>query len=327
MNIKKTLVITSGEPAGIGPEVSLRAAWQTRHDAACAILGDAVLFQTLANDLQIPIYCHDSIAAYLNAEKNSEKIHLINYPLLEKPILGKPSSSNAPVILKMLADASQACLQGIFSAMVTAPLQKSSIQQSGIAFTGHTEYLAQLTNTAKVVMMLASPQLRVALATTHLPLRAVANAITEDHLLATLKIIHHDLQKHFAIKNPVILVCGLNPHAGENGGLGDEEKTIIEPALNKARALQIDARGPYAADTLFQAKYLDTADCVLAMYHDQALPVLKAMYFDSTVNMTLGLPIIRTSPDHGTALDIAGKYTANINSMVAAILSAWGMAL
>jgi 4-hydroxythreonine-4-phosphate dehydrogenase len=222
---------------------------------------------------------------------------------------------------------------GWFDAIVTAPLQKSTINQAGVAFSGHTEYLAEKTGTPRVVMMLAGqpsggqPYLRVALATTHLPLRDVPGAITQEGLGQVLDILYHDLRAKFGIAAPRILVTGLNPHAGENGYLGREEIEVIEPALAAARARGIDARGPYPADTLFQPKYLQDADCVLAMYHDQGLPVLKHATFGRGINVTLGLPLIRTSVDHGTALDLAaqGLGHADCGSMEEAIRAAMHM--
>jgi 4-hydroxythreonine-4-phosphate dehydrogenase len=234
--------------------------------------------------------------------------------------------------LQTLDLAIEGTLHGWFDAIVTAPLQKSTINDAGVAFTGHTEYLAEKTGTPQVVMMLAggeAPALRVALATTHLPLKDVPAAITFDSLMRTLDILHQDLQRKFGLAKPRILVTGLNPHAGEGGYLGREEIDVIAPVLQAAQAKGIDATGPYPADTLFQPKYLEQADCVLAMYHDQGLPVLKHASFGRGVNITLGLPIIRTSVDHGTALDLAaaGVGHADHGSMIEAIKAAAQMAL
>lgn len=232
-------------------------------------------------------------------------------------------------MLDLLDAAIDGALAGEYDAIVTAPLQKSTINDACVPFTGHTEYLAERTRTPHVVMMLAGTgerPLRVALATTHLPLRDVSAALTIDGLADTLSIIDRDLRGSFGLAAPRILVTGLNPHAGEHGYLGREEIDVIEPALERARAAGIDARGPYPADTLFQPRYLEHADCVLAMFHDQGLPVLKYATFGEGINVTLGLPIIRTSVDHGTALDLAGTGRADPGSLVAAIDTAVTMA-
>jgi 4-hydroxythreonine-4-phosphate dehydrogenase len=247
---------------------------------------------------------------------------------------GQLDARNGRAVLATLDLAIEGCNAGWFDAIVTAPLQKSTINDAGIAFSGHTEYLAEKTGTPKVVMMLAGspgenqPYLRVALATTHLPLKDVPAALTRETLTQVLDILHADLRTKFGIAAPRILVTGLNPHAGENGYLGREEIEVIEPVLEDARARGIDARGPYPADTLFQQKYLQDADAVLAMYHDQGLPVLKHATFGRGVNITLGLPLIRTSVDHGTALDLAaqGLGLADCGSMETAIDTAVLMA-
>jgi len=248
---------------------------------------------------------------------------------------GRLDPENGRAVLATLDLAIEGCERGWFDAIVTAPLQKSTINDAGVAFSGHTEYLAEKTGTAKVVMMLAGapagdqPYLRVALATTHLPLKDVPGALTRENLTQVLDILHADLTTKFGIAAPVILVTGLNPHAGENGYLGREEIDVITPVLEAARARGIDARGPYPADTLFQPKYLKDADCVLAMYHDQGLPVLKHATFGRGINITLGLPLIRTSVDHGTALDLAaqGLGLADCGSMIEAIRAAMHMVL
>jgi 4-hydroxythreonine-4-phosphate dehydrogenase len=232
-------------------------------------------------------------------------------------------------VLGLLDTAIDGAVSGRFDAIVTAPLQKSTINDAGVPFTGHTEYLAERTHTPRVVMMLAGMgdrPLRVALATTHLPLKDVSAALTVDGIVETLSIIDRDLKALFGLQKPRILVTGLNPHAGENGYLGREEIDVITPALLQARALGIDAPGPYPADTLFQPRYLKDADCVLAMFHDQGLPVLKFATFGEGINITLGLPIIRTSVDHGTALDLAGTGRADPGSLMVAIDTAVAMA-
>jgi 4-hydroxythreonine-4-phosphate dehydrogenase len=247
-------------------------------------------------------------------------------PTAGKVIAGQPNHNNASYVLQTLDAAIASCQSGDCQAMVTGPVQKSIINEAGISFSGHTEYLADKTNSATVVMMLATNQLRVALATTHLPLREVADAISGELLTQVLNVLHSDLQSKFNIAEPVILVCGLNPHAGENGHLGREEIEIIEPVLHQLREQSMNIIGPLPADTLFTNKHLQAADAVLAMYHDQGLPVLKYQGFGRAANITLGLPIIRTSVDHGTALDLAATGTADNGSMVTAIAVALQMA-
>ncbi|HEU4850675.1 MAG TPA: 4-hydroxythreonine-4-phosphate dehydrogenase PdxA [Telluria sp.] len=334
---RPAIAITTGEPAGIGPEISVRAAWALRHEANCILLGDSALLALTASQIDPAI----SIAALsVQAVRNGgipafgpERLTVIDVPL-ETPVRpGVLDPANGRAVLATLDLAIEGIRRGWFSAMATAPLQKSTINDAGIAFSGHTEYLAEKTGTPKVVMMLAGPlasgtELRVALATTHLPLKDVPAAITREGLGEVLDIVDRDLRQRFGIAAPRILVAGLNPHAGEGGYLGREEIDTIGPALEAARARGIDARGPYPADTLFQPKYLDDADCVLAMYHDQGLPVLKHATFGRGVNITLGLPLVRTSVDHGTALDIAARGTgiADSASMEHAVRTALAMA-
>ena len=232
---------------------------------------------------------------------------------------GQLSAANAPYVVQCLERAVEGCLQGDFAGMVTGPVQKSIINEAGISFSGHTEFLAKRSGTGRVVMMLASDSLRVALVTTHLALRDVPDAITRETVKSSLEILHAELQRKFAIAQPRILVCGLNPHAGEMGHLGKEEQTILEPVLEDCRRQGMKIQGPLPADTLFTAAYLDQADAVLAMYHDQGLAPLKALSFGAAVNITLGLPFIRTSVDHGTALPLAGSGKAKAGSFRAAI--------
>jgi len=254
----------------------------------------------------------------------------IEHHALSVPVTaGTLNAANGRYVLGLLDTAIDGAVSGRFDAIVTAPLQKSTINDAGVPFTGHTEYLAERTHTPRVVMMLAGMgdrPLRVALATTHLPLKDVSAALTVDGIVDTLSIINRDLKALFGLQKPRILVTGLNPHAGENGYLGREEIDVITPALLQARALGIDAPGPYPADTLFQPRYLKDADCVLAMFHDQGLPVLKFATFGEGINITLGLPIIRTSVDHGTALDLAGTGRADPGSLIVAIDTAVAMA-
>lgn len=335
MQTRPNIAITCGEPAGIGPEISIRAAWELRGDINSVLIGDAALLSLIAGDIDPAIKL---LAISTQALRNSglpqvsrDTIIVIDCPLKEPAIPGRLDARNGKAVLQTLDVAIKATMAGQFDAIVTAPLQKSTINDAGVPFTGHTEYFAEKTDTAQVVMMLAggSPMLRVALATTHLPLKDVPAAITFDSLSRTIDIIHADLKGKFGIAQPRILVTGLNPHAGEGGYLGREEIQVISPVLHAMQAEGIDATGPYPADTLFQPKYLQQADCVLAMYHDQGLPVLKHASFGRGVNITLGLPIIRTSVDHGTALDLAaaGLGQADHGSMIEAIRTAAQMAV
>ncbi|MDE1179574.1 4-hydroxythreonine-4-phosphate dehydrogenase PdxA [Paraburkholderia sp.] len=318
------IAITTGEPAGVGPELTARAlAGAAAHwpDAQFTVLGDAALLAQRAQAVGV------DWAALTGGQ--SGRVSVEHQPLGVPAQAGKLDAANGRYVLNLLDVAIDGASSGRFDAIVTAPLQKSTINDAGVPFTGHTEYLAERTHTPRVVMMLAGTgarPLRVALATTHLPLKDVSAALTIDGLVDTLRIVDHDLRHHFGLPAPRILVTGLNPHAGENGYLGREEIDVISPALALANAQGIDARGPYPADTLFQPRYLNEADCVLAMFHDQGLPVLKYATFGEGINVTLGLPIIRTSVDHGTALDLAGTGRADSGSLIAAIDTAVSMA-
>jgi len=337
LGARPSLAITVGEPAGIGPEISIRAAWALRREARCVLVGDAAFLSLTASliDPTIRLSAISTLALRHSGLPHfgPDVIPVIDVPLDAHVVPGQLDASNGRAVLATLDLAIEGVGAGWFDAIVTAPLQKSTINDAGIAFSGHTEYLADKTGTPKVVMMLAGspgadePYLRVALATTHLPLKDVSAAITRDSLTQVLDILHADLVGKFGLPAPRILVTGLNPHAGENGYLGREEIDTIEPVLEAARARGIDARGPYPADTLFQPKYLRDADAVLAMYHDQGLPVLKHATFGHGVNITLGLPLIRTSVDHGTALDLAaqGLGLADCGSMEEAIRVALSM--
>jgi 4-hydroxythreonine-4-phosphate dehydrogenase len=346
---RPVLAITCGEPAGIGPEIALRAAWAMRAEVNSVLIGDAALLHRTAAALNASVNALPEAAIVLDmialdawregAELPSQttQLTILDCPLAAPVIPGRLDPRNGLAVLQTLDVAIQGTLAACFDAIVTAPLQKSTINDAGVAFTGHTEYLAEQTGTPQVVMMLAGAPppssgstlkyLRVALATTHLPLKDVPAAITYEGLTTTLDILQRDLQQKFGLAHPRILVTGLNPHAGESGYLGHEEQDIIGPALKAAQARGIDARGPYPADTIFQDKYLQDADCVLAMYHDQGLPVLKFATFGNGINVTLGLPLIRTSVDHGTALDLAaaGVGHADHQSMIAAIEAAAAM--
>ncbi|MGO4477706.1 4-hydroxythreonine-4-phosphate dehydrogenase PdxA [Massilia sp. 2TAF26] len=335
--VRPTLAVTVGEPAGIGPEIAIRAAWALREQARCVLVGDAAFLSLTASliDPDIRLSALSTMALRHSGLPHfgPGTIPVIDVPLEAHVVPGQLDAANGRAVLATLDLAIEGCKAGWFDAIVTAPLQKSTINDAGIAFSGHTEYLAEKTGTPRVVMMLAGspgqdqPYLRVALATTHLPLKDVPAAITRETLDQVLDILHADLRGKFGLKAPRILVTGLNPHAGENGYLGREEIDVIEPALAAARGRGIDARGPYPADTLFQPKYLQDADAVLAMYHDQGLPVLKHATFGRGVNITLGLPLIRTSVDHGTALDLAaqGLGLADCGSMEEAIRIALSM--
>ncbi|ALK99122.1 4-hydroxythreonine-4-phosphate dehydrogenase [Massilia sp. WF1] len=334
---RPTLAVTVGEPAGIGPEIAIRAAWALREQVRCVLVGDAAFLSLTASliDPAIRLSALSTMAVRHSGVPHfgPTTIPVIDVPLDAHVVPGQLDANNGRAVLATLDLAVEGVQAGWFDAIVTAPLQKSTINDAGIAFSGHTEYLAEKTGTPKVVMMLAgSPgkdqaYLRVALATTHLPLKDVPAALTRETLDQVLDILHADLRGKFGIAAPRILVTGLNPHAGENGYLGREEIDVITPALEAARARGIDARGPYPADTLFQPKYLQDADAVLAMYHDQGLPVLKHATFGRGVNITLGLPLIRTSVDHGTALDLAaqGLGLADCGSMEEAIRVALSM--
>ncbi|CAM8871086.1 4-hydroxythreonine-4-phosphate dehydrogenase PdxA [Burkholderia pseudomallei] len=334
------IAITTGEPAGIGPELTARAladAATRWPDARFTVLGDAGLIAARAAAVGLDWTrmtaagggAHVADAHVANAHVANAHVTVAHRALAAPAEAGKLNPANGRYVLDLLDAAIDGALAGEYDAIVTAPLQKSTINDAGVPFTGHTEYLAERTRTPHVVMMLAGTgerPLRVALATTHLPLRDVSAALTIDGLADTLSIIDRDLRGSFGLAAPRILVTGLNPHAGEHGYLGREEIDVIEPALERARAAGIDARGPYPADTLFQPRYLEHADCVLAMFHDQGLPVLKYATFGEGINVTLGLPIIRTSVDHGTALDLAGTGRADPGSLVAAIDTAVTMA-
>ena len=311
------IVITCGEPAGIGPDLAIQIA---QHDWPCQLIiaTDEPLLRERASQLGASLrYRPYDATQQQRHEPNT--ITLLHIPVAEGVIAGRLNVSNARHVLNLLDRACDGCSHKEFAAMVTAPVQKSIINDAGIPFTGHTEYLASRTHASLPVMMLVADQLRVALVTTHLPLNQVSAAITRESLAATLKTLHQDLQIKFGIASPRILVLGLNPHAGESGYLGHEEIDVITPVLIKLRAQGLHLTGPAPADTAFTPHMLQDADAVLAMYHDQGLPVLKYAGFGNAVNVTLGLPIIRTSVDHGTALDLAGTGKADAGSLTAAL--------
>ena len=313
------IVITAGEPAGIGLDICAMLAHQEL-DADISIVADQHALSERAHQLKIPLKIQASLthqAAQKHAGNGTLKVH---HQSCSAPVVaGQPNPKNSAYVLNTLKIALTGCQQGTFDAMVTAPVHKGIINQAGIAFTGHTEFLAEQTNTPQVVMMLVGGSLRVALATTHLPLTQVSKAITQESLTTTIRILQHDLIHQFGISNPKIMVAGLNPHAGENGYLGDEEINTIQPVLEALKKEGMNLIGPLPADTMFSQKNIANTDAFLAMYHDQGLAVLKHASFGEGVNVTLGLPIIRTSVDHGTALDLAGKGNIEIGSMLAAI--------
>lgn len=319
------LAFTPGEPAGIGPDLAAMIAQQELPFDLVAIAHPGLL-EERAKQLDLPLKTRLWRQDSPFSESPSGTLTVLPIELAEASTPGILNSQNAAYVLDTLNTAIDGCMSGKFHGMVTGPVQKSIINDAGIPFSGHTEMLAEKSNTDEVVMMLATTGLRVALVTTHLPLSEVPAAITEDKVARIIKITHHDLKHHFGIPNPNILVCGLNPHAGEGGHMGREEIDIIEPCLANLRSEGIQLEGPLPADTLFTPKYLERADAVVAMYHDQGLPVLKHMGFGNAVNITLGLPFIRTSVDHGTALDLAGTGKADLGSLQTAIESALEMA-
>lgn len=331
------IAITPGEPAGIGPDILLRVA-QQQQSAQLIAIADPLILEKRAKQIGLPItlITFDQTQPPVISEPGT--LHIIPVKANRIPKPGTEDPDNASYVLSTLIQATELCQKKVINALVTGPINKHLINKglnnhsSPLAhsnkehFTGHTEFLAKLTNTPRVVMMLTNDSLtkenkplRVALATTHLPLCDVSNTITEALLEETIQILNNDLINKFGIHRPRILVCGLNPHAGEGGDLGSEEITIINPCISRLRKQGIDLSNALPADTLFTEKYLKTADAVLAMYHDQGLPVLKSQSFGSAVNITLGLPIIRTSVDHGTAFDLAGTGQADAGSMQAAI--------
>ena len=316
------IALTPGEPAGIGPDLCIQLA---QLDLPCEIIviASPELLEQRAEQLGLHVKISEFDTAAVIAQ-TAGNLTVLPVKLTEGTKAGQLNIANSRYVLKTITKATQGCMDGIFSAMVTGPVHKGIINEAGFAFTGHTEFIAGITG-GHPVMMLATLGLRVALVTTHLPLSEVSSAITHNRLRRVILTLDAELRKRFGIANPKILVCGLNPHAGENGHLGKEEIEIIEPVLNGLRKQGLNLEGPLPADTLFTEKYLATADAVLAMYHDQGLPVLKHMGFGQAVNVTLGLPIIRTSVDHGTALDLAGTGQADSGSLKFALQTALTM--
>ncbi|MBX8462683.1 4-hydroxythreonine-4-phosphate dehydrogenase PdxA [Enterobacter sp. RIT637] len=312
------VVITPGEPAGIGPDLVVQLA-QRSWPVELVVCADATLLQDRAALLGLPLTLLPYVEGQQPVPQQAGTLTLLSVPLRTPVVPGQLSTENGHYVVETLARACDGCVNGEFAALITGPVHKGVINDAGIPFTGHTEFFEERSHSPKVVMMLATEEMRVALVTTHLPIKAIPDAITPELLREIIGILHHDLQTKFGIPHPHVLVCGLNPHAGEGGHMGTEEIDTIIPVLNEMREKGMNLSGPLPADTLFQPKYLDNADAVLAMYHDQGLPVLKYQGFGRGVNITLGLPFIRTSVDHGTALDLAGQGKADVGSFITAL--------
>ncbi|MBB1198830.1 4-hydroxythreonine-4-phosphate dehydrogenase PdxA [Enterobacteriaceae bacterium 89] len=318
MTQPQRVVITPGEPAGIGPDLVVQLA-QLDWPVELVVCADETLLTNRAAMLGLPLQLLPYRASSSPVPQRAGTLTLLPVSLHGAVIPGTLNVQNGAYVVETLARACDGATSGEFAALITGPVQKSIINDAGIPFIGHTEFFEERSGTQKVVMMLATEELRVALATTHLPLKAISDAITPALLREVITILHDDLRNKFGISQPHVLVCGLNPHAGEGGHMGMEEIDTIIPVLDELRAKGMNLSGPLPADTLFQPKYLDHADAVLAMYHDQGLPVLKYQGFGRAVNITLGLPFIRTSVDHGTALELAGQGKANVGSFITAL--------
>ena len=318
MTIKR-IAVTAGEPAGIGPDLVL-ALSTMNWPHQLVICADKNLLAQRANQLGITVKLIDYQSDKPIIPQKAGQLVVESIELSTAVIAGQLNPANGQYVLKTLERAALGCMNGEFDAIVTGPVHKGIINRAGIAFSGHTEFFAELSNTPLVVMMLATEGLRVALATTHIPLANVSAAVTRERLESIIGILHHDLVEKFAIAKPTMYVCGLNPHAGEDGVLGNEEIDTITPCLDKLRQQNgFNLIGPLPADTIFSEKYLQKADVILGMYHDQVLPVLKYKGFGRSVNITLGLPFIRTSVDHGTALDLAATGRADVGSFITAL--------
>nr|WP_174715133.1 4-hydroxythreonine-4-phosphate dehydrogenase PdxA [Vibrio penaeicida] len=318
----RRIAVTAGEPAGIGPDLVL-ALSAHNWDHQIIVVADKEMLNQRAKQLNIDVELIGYNANSVASPQKSGTLIVDHLPTAKEVVAGELNEANGNYVLKTLERAAQGCMNDEFDAIVTGPVHKGVINRSGVPFSGHTEFFAEKSNTPLVVMMLATEGLRVALVTTHIPLAYVSQAVTEDRLEKIIEILHKDLVEKFAIKEPKIYVCGLNPHAGEDGCLGMEEIETITPTLTKIRQEKgVDLVGPLPADTIFNQKYLQEADAVLGMYHDQVLPVLKYKGFGRSVNITLGLPFIRTSVDHGTALDLAGTGQADTGSFQTALTHA-----
>ncbi len=319
------IALTPGEPAGIGPDLLVMAA-QREWPAELIAIADPEVLTSRAGMLKLPLTLKPWTAPGAGRPAKAGQLSICEQPLATTVTPGQPDPANATALLGALNQACDGCMNGLFDAMVTGPIHKAVINDAGIAFTGHTEYLAVRSGATRPVMLLVADKLRVALVTTHLPLREVPDRITADAVSTTTEVLHDSLQQRFGIDQPRITVLGLNPHAGESGHLGREEIEIIEPALDALRKRGMDITGPVPADTAFTEHWLTQTDAILAMYHDQGLAVLKHRGFGRSVNVTLGLPVLRTSVDHGTALELAGTGQANPGSLFAALELAIGMA-
>lgn len=318
MRSNARVVITPGEPAGIGPDLTVQLAQQS-WPVELVVCASPALLQQRAAQLGLPLTLRPYQPDVAAEPQQAGTLTILPIETAAPVTPGELCVANSDYVLATLTRACDGCLDGEFAALITGPVHKGVINDAGIAFTGHTEFFADRAGGHRVVMMLATEELRVALATTHLPLKDVPAAVTRECLHEVITILHGDLQQKFAIAEPHIYVCGLNPHAGESGHMGREEIETITPALNELRQQGINLTGPLPADTLFQPKYLQYADAVLAMYHDQGLPVLKYQGFGRAVNITLGLPFIRTSVDHGTALELAASGQADAGSFKTAL--------
>ncbi len=322
MMTAKRIVITAGEPAGIGPDLTLALAQQS-WDHQLVVCADKEMLNARAQQLGLDVSLVDYDVDADITPSPAGKLVVDHIPMAEPAQIGELNERNGHYVLQTLERAALGCMSGEFAAVVTGPVHKGVINRAGVAFSGHTEFFAEKSNTPLVVMMLATEGMRVALVTTHIPLAYVSKAVTEDRLEQIIDILNRDLVEKFAIPRPKIYVCGLNPHAGEDGCLGREEIETITPTLERLRNDKaMDLIGPLPADTIFNQKYLDEADAILGMYHDQVLPVLKYKGFGRSVNITLGLPFIRTSVDHGTALDLAGTGQADTGSFRTALAHA-----
>jgi len=319
------IIITPGDPAGIGPDLCLDLLNHS-HKANLYLAIDPDIFQQRFAESILPIQLHSPTQALKEAPAN--KLNIIPFPLAERVTTGNANPANSQYILDTIRYATENCIAGKFNAMVTGPVNKAVINQAGIPFTGHTEYIEQICLTQcpeteqHAVMMLAADDLRVALLTTHVSLKKLIDLVTPDRLETVIKVVYQALQQKFGIEHPHLMICGLNPHAGEQGTLGTEEQTIIEPVIKQLQEQDYHLSGPMPADTIFIARQQQQGDAILAMYHDQGLPVLKTLGFGNAINITLGLPVIRTSVDHGTAYELAGTGNAMPGSLHAAIAHA-----
>jgi 4-hydroxythreonine-4-phosphate dehydrogenase len=314
MTAVSVVALTPGEPAGVGPDLAIQL---TQRPPACALvlIADPAVLVERAKQLRLPF----TVREWKGHKSAAQDIYVLPVQTARPVTAGRLDTANAAYVIETLKSAVAGCTGGEFDALVTGPVHKGMLNDAGIGFTGHTEFLAAASGAAQPVMLLAAPGLRVALVTTHLPLAEVPRAITRERLTAVIEVLHADLKHKFGIDDPVILVCGLNPHAGESGHLGREEIEVIEPVIKSLAARGMRLRGPVPADTAFIPSQLQGVDAVLAMYHDQGLPVLKHHDFSHAVNITLGLPFVRTSVDHGTALELAGTGRADLSSLIAAV--------